>query len=181
MNTESLYVMYGLLVFGLCGGAYFLQSYISNRERKIEEKRTDELNYSWIERKTIARMSVYKFRKKAHLINPIRFTNGVTVSFVEKRDYVNCITELVEHIKFGIEYEVKGELYYDIIYHNGMISDIYLDDKYSLEDLEGYDWIIETAYNLTEDRIKKIEEEKIKEELFVKSVKNNDVVAKINQ
>lgn len=158
----------------------FIARKVEERKEK-EEKRIDKLNYSWIERKTKARMSVYEFRKKAHLINPITFTNGITVSFVEKRNCVNYITELVEYVKFGIEYEVKGELYYDIICHNGIISDIYIDDKYSLEDLEGYDWIIETAYNLTEDRIKKIEEEKIKEESFVKSVKNNDVVAKINQ
>lgn len=182
MDTESLYVMYGLLVIGLCGGAYFLQSYISNRERKIEkekkEKRIDELNDSWIERKTRARMSIYEFRKKAHLINPITFTNGITVSFVEKKKTAG---DIMRYVSFGIEYEIEGELYYDILYHDYGISDIIIDNKYSLEDLEGYNWIIETAYNLTQASIKRLKEEKTEKKMFIKDIDSNEFVSKIKQ
>lgn len=173
----------------LRGLVYFIVSLIimiifvfiarKEEERKEkEEKRIDELDNIWLERKTRARTSIYEFRKKAHLINPITFTNGITVTFVEKRDLISYYQESV---KFGVEYEVRGESYYDIISYDGTLPYIHIDDKYSLEELKGYDWIIETAYNLTEDRLNKMKEEKIKEELFVKSVKNNDVVVKINQ
>lgn len=175
MNTESLYVMFGLLVFGLCGGAYFLQSYIRTKKRELKER--EERN-KIVKRKMRADKSVHQFEKKSHLINPITFTNGITVSFTKKYNFISIYEESV---RFGIEYEIKGKSYYDVFSRNGMLVDIYIDDKYTLEDLEGYDWIIETAYNLTEDRLNKIKEEKIKEELFVKSVKNNDVVVKIKQ
>lgn len=154
----------------------FIARKVEERKEK-EEKRIDKLNYSWIERKTRARMSVYEFRKKAHLINPITFTNGITVSFVEKRDLISYYQESV---KFGVEYEVREESYYDIISYDGTLPYIHIDDKYSLEDLEGYDWIIETAYNLTEDRVNKIQKDRVEEELFVKNINNNKLISKIN-
>lgn len=175
MDVESLYVMIGLLVSGLCGTVYFLQSYIRTKKRELKER--EERNRI-VERKMRAHKSVQKFIKKSHLTNPITLTNGITVSFIKKYNFISIYEESV---RFGVEYKVNGKLYYDVLSRNGMLVDICIDDKYSLEDLEGYDWIIETAYNLTEDRINKIKEEKIKEELFVESVNNNNVVAKNNQ
>ncbi len=178
MNTEGLYVIGWLLVLGMLWGYYLLLSYIKKRKRKIEEEKERELDNLWIERKARARISVYEFRKKGHLINPITFTNGVTVSFVEKGSLTK---ELMGYSSFGIEYKINGKLYYDILCYSYDIYNIIIDDKYSLEDLKGYDWIIETAYNFTEDRINKIQEDRVEEESFVKSVKNNDIVAKIKQ
>lgn len=182
MNTESYYaafVVYGMLVIGVLGGIYFLvAAHMKTRKLEIEEKKKRELDNLWVEKKMMARNTVSEFRKKAHLINPITFSNGITVSFVKNHTHVSIYKEL---IRFGIEYKIEGKLYYDVISYDSDLSYIIREDKYSLEELKGYDWIIETAYNFTEDRINKIKEEKIKEELFVKSVKNNDVVAKINQ
>lgn len=178
MDTESLYVTIGLLVFGILGSIIFLIFYIKERKRKIEEKKKRELNDLWVEKKVMARNTVSEFSEKAHLTNPITFTNGVTVSFKIKHTHVSIYKEL---IRFGIEYKIEGKLYYDVISYDSDLSYIIGEDKYSLEELKGYDWIIETAYNLTEDRINKIKEEKTKEELIVKTVNNNELVTKINQ
>lgn len=178
MDTESLYIMYGLygmLVLGILGGIYLLVNYIKTRKRKLEkekeEKRINELDNQWAVKRVTARMSLYEFRKKAHLINPITFTNGITVSFVERENST-------KNTGFGIEYKINGKIYYDILYSSSGIDDVTTYNKYSLEDIEGYDWIIETAYNFTEDRIKKIEEDKVKEELFVKNINDNELISK---
>lgn len=178
MDTESLYVMsglYGMLVLGILGGIYLLVNYIKTRKRKLEkekeEKRRDELDNQSGVRRLTARISLYEFKKKVHLINPITFTNGITVSFVERENPT-------KNTSFGVEYKINSNLYYDILYSSSGIDDVTTYNKYSLEDLEGYDWIIETAYNFTEDRIKKIEEDKVKEELFVKNINDNELILK---
>ena len=57
MDTESLYVMIGMLVFGLCGAAYFLQSYIRTKKRELNErKERDKI----VERKMRAHNSVHQ-------------------------------------------------------------------------------------------------------------------------
>lgn len=180
MDTESLYVMSGLcgmLVMGIIGGSYFLVNYRKTRKDKLEkeeeEKRINELDNQWAVRRVTARISLYEFRKNAHLINPITFTNGITVSFVERKNPT-------KNTSFGVEYKINGKIYYDILYSSSGIDDVTTYNKYSLEDIEGYDWIIETAYALTEYRIKKIEEDKVKEELFVKNIKDNELISKNN-
>lgn len=185
MDTESLYVMSGLcgmLIIGIVGGGYFLGNYIRTRKHKLEKEKEkkiiDEVDRKRIERKVAARMSLYEFKKNVHLINPVEFNNGVTVCFREKYTYISDSTN---YIKFGIEYEVKGTTYYDPICCNGTSSYVYyVDDKYSLEDLEGYDWIIETAYNLTEDRLNKIKKERDEKESFIENINNNKLVSKNN-
>lgn len=104
-------------------------------------------------------MPIYEFKKMAHLINPITFTNGITVSFVEKKKDVG---NMIIYTSFGVEYEIKGELYYDILYYDYRTHDIVIDNEYFLEDLKEYDWIIEIAYNLTQASLNKKEEKEFK-------------------
>lgn len=158
----------------------FIARKVEERKEK-EEKKTEELDNLRTEKKIIAKISMYNFRKKVHLINPITFSNGVTVSFVEKEDSV------LNYTSFEMQYKINGKTYYDALYYDSKslydpdFPHVLVNYKYSLEELKGYDWIIETAYNLTENRINKIKEEKNKKELFVKTINNNELVAKIKQ
>ena len=178
MDREELIVICWLLILGILGGVVFLQTYISNRKLKLKKEKERKSYDSWLERKSLARISIYKFRKMAHLTNPVTFTNGVTVSFVEKE---SAISDMKSYLSFGIEYEIEGKCYCDIFYYDYGISDIIVDDKYSLEDLKGYNWIIETAYDLTENRIDRLKKEQRMEVTFVDSINNNEFVSKINQ
>ena len=125
-----------------------------------------------IDKKSAALISIREFRERAMSFSPIELINGVEVTVI--KNTLNETIDMVTDKQYTQELScLKIEFYLDEIYHcetiyseytfpcNGYYINGY--EKYSLEELQGYDWIISEMFNIVEEKKKQIHKEKLKD------------------
>lgn len=141
-----------------------------------------------IDKKSAALKSIRGFRERAMSFSPIELINGVEVTVIK-----NTLDETIDRItnrQYTQELScLKIEFYLDEIYHcetiyseytfpcNGYYINGY--EKYSLEELQGYDWIISEMFNIVEEKKKQIHKEKLKDIEVKYSILSHDLVNKV--
>ena len=204
MNNEMLVVMLIISTFiGVIIG-YIVSRIQINRRRKstltIDEDTMDEFGVITmskydktdipdpilkIEKKAAAFKSIRGFRERAMSFSPIELINGVEVTVIK-----NTLNETIDRVtnrQYTQELScLKIEFYLDEIYHcetiysefsfpyNGYYINGY--EKYSLEELQGYDWIISEMFNIVEEKKKQIHKEKLKDIEVKYSILSHDLV-----
>ena len=138
-----------------------------------------------IDKKSAALKSVRGFRERAMSFSPIELINGVEVTVIK-----NTLNETIDRVtnrQYTQELScLKIEFYLDEIYHcetiysefsfpyNGYYINGY--EKYSLEELQGYDWIISEMFSIVEEKKKQIHKEKLKDIEVKYSILSHDLV-----
>lgn len=138
-----------------------------------------------IDKKSAALKSIRGFRERAMSFSPIELINGVEVTVIK-----NTLNETIDRVtnrQYTQELScLKIEFYLDEIYHcetiysefsfpyNGYYINGY--EKYSLEELQGYDWIISEMFNIVEEKKKQIHKEKLKDIEVKYSILSHDLV-----
>ena len=141
-----------------------------------------------IDKKSAALKSIRGFRERAMSFSPIELINGVEVTVIK-----NTLDETIDRVtnrQYTQELScLKIEFYLDEIYHcetiyseytfpcNGYYINGY--EKYSLEELQGYDWIISEMFNIVEEKKKQIHKEKLKDIEVKYSILSHDLVNKV--
>ena len=141
-----------------------------------------------IDKKSAALKSIRGFRERAMSFSPIELINGVEVTVIK-----NTLNETIDRVtnrQYTQELScLKIEFYLDEIYHcetiyseytfpcNGYYINGY--EKYSLEELQGYDWIISEMFNIVEEKKKQIHKEKLKDIEVKYSILSHDLVNKV--
>ena len=138
-----------------------------------------------IDKKSAALKSIRGFRERAMSFSPIKLINGVEVTVIK-----NTLNETIDRVtnrQYTQELScLKIEFYLDEIYHcetiysefsfpyNGYYINGY--EKYSLAELQGYDWIISEMFNIVEEKKKQIHKEKLKDIEVKYSILSHDLV-----
>ena len=138
-----------------------------------------------IDKKSAALKSIRGFRERAMSFSPIELINGVEVTVIK-----NTLNETIDRVtdkQYTQELScLKIEFYLDEIFHcetiyseytfpcNGYYINGY--EKYSLEELQGYDWIISEMFNIVEEKKKQIHKEKLKDIEVKYSILSHDLV-----
>ena len=138
-----------------------------------------------IDKKSAALKSIRGFRERAMSFSPIELINGVEVTVIK-----NTLNETIDRVtnrQYTQELScLKIEFYLDEIYHcetiygefsfpyNGYYINGY--EKYSLEELQGYDWIISEMFSIVEEKKKQIHKEKLKDIEVKYSILSHDLV-----
>ena len=138
-----------------------------------------------IDKKSAALKSIRGFRERAMSFSPIELINGVEVTVIK-----NTLDETIDRVtnrQYTQELScLKIEFYLDEIYHcetiysefsfpyNGYYINGY--EKYSLEELQGYDWIISEMFSIVEEKKKQIHKEKLKDIEVKYSILSHDLV-----
>ena len=152
--------------------------------RQVESDIEKELK---IDKKSAALKSIRGFRERAMSFSPIELINGVEVTVIK-----NTLNETIDRVtnrQYTQELScLKIEFYLDEIYHcetiysefsfpyNGYYINGY--EKYSLEELQGYDWIISEMFSIVEEKKKQIHKEKLKDIEVKYSILSHDLVKK---
>ena len=140
-----------------------------------------------IDKKSAALKSVRGFRERAMSFSPIELINGVEVTVIK-----NTLNETIDRVtnrQYTQELScLKIEFYLDEIYHCETIygefsfpyDGYYINgyEKYSLEELQGYDWIISEMFSIVEEKKKQIHKEKLKDIEVKYSILSHDLVKK---
>ena len=150
--------------------------------RQVESDIEKELK---IDKKSAALKSIRGFRERAMSFSPIELINGVEVTVIK-----NTLDETIDRVtnkQYTQELScLKIEFYLDEIYHcetiysefsfpyNGYYINGY--EKYSLEELQGYDWIISEMFSIVEEKKKQIHKEKLKDIEVKYSILSHDLV-----
>ena len=150
--------------------------------RQVESDIEKELK---IDKKSAALKSIRGFRERAMSFSPIELINGVEVTVIK-----NTLNETIDRVtnrQYTQELScLKIEFYLDEIYHcetiysefsfpyNGYYINGY--EKYSLEELQGYDWIISEMFSIVEEKKKQIHKEKLKDIEVKYSILSHDLV-----
>ena len=150
--------------------------------RQVESDIEKELK---IDKKSAALKSIRGFRERAMSFSPIELINGVEVTVI--KNTLNETIDMVTDKQYTQELScLKIEFYLDEIYHcetiysefsfpyNGYYINGY--EKYSLEELQGYDWIISEMFNIVEEKKKQIHKEKLKDIEVKYSILSHDLV-----
>lgn len=140
-----------------------------------------------IDKKSAALKSIREFRERVMSFSPIELINGVEVTVIKNN--LNETIDRVTHKQYTQELRcLKIEFYLDEIYYcetiyseysfpcNGYYINGY--EKYSLEELQGYDWIISEMFNIVEEKKKQIHKEKLKDIEVKYSILSHDLVKK---
>lgn len=138
-----------------------------------------------IDKKSVALKSIREFRERVMSFSPIELINGVEVTVIK-----NTLNETIDRVtneQYTQELRcLKIKFYIDEIYHceaiygefsfpyNGYYINGY--EKYSLEELQGYDWIISEMFSIVEEKKKQIHEEKLKDIEVKYSILSHDLV-----
>ena len=138
-----------------------------------------------IDKRSAALISIREFRERAMSFSPIELINGVEVTVIK-----NTLNETIDRAtneQYTQELScLKIEFYLDEIFHcetiyseytfpcNGYYINGY--EKYSLEELQGYDWIISEMFNIVEEKKKQIHKEKLKDIEVKYSILSHDLV-----
>ena len=138
-----------------------------------------------IDKKSAALKSVRGFRERAMSFSPIELINGVEVTVIK-----NTLNETIDRVTdkqytqelrcLNIEFYLDEIYYCETIYseysfpYNGYYIVGY--EKYSLEELQGYDWIISEMFNIVEEKKKQIHKEKLKDIEVKYSILSHDLV-----
>lgn len=138
-----------------------------------------------LEKKEAAFKSIREFRERVMSFSPIKLINEVEVTVVKKN--LNKTFDRVTHKQHSgeldclrIEFYLNERYYRETIYseytfpYNGYYINGY--EKYSLEELQGYDWIISEMFNIVEERKEEILKEKIKDAEFVYSICSHNLI-----
>ena len=136
-------------------------------------------------KKVAALKSVRGFRERAMSFSPIELINGVEVTVIK-----NTLNETIDRVTdkqytqelrcLNIEFYLDEIYYCETIYseysfpYNGYYIVGY--EKYSLEELQGYDWIISEMFNIVEEKKKQIHKEKLKDIEVKYSILSHDLV-----
>ena len=138
-----------------------------------------------IDKKSAALKSIRGFRERAMSFSPIELINGVEVTVIK-----NTLNETIDRVtnrQYTQELScLKIEFYLDEIYHCETIygefsfpyDGYYINgyEKYSLEELQGYDWIISEMFSIVEEKKKQIHKEKLKDIEVKYSILSHDLV-----
>ena len=138
-----------------------------------------------IDKRSAALKSIREFRERVMSFSPIELINGVEVTVIK-----NTLNETIDRVtnrQYTQELScLKIEFYLDEIYHcetiysefsfpyNGYYINGY--EKYSLEELQGYDWIISEMFSIVEKKKKQIHKEKLKDIEVKHSILSHDLV-----
>ena len=136
-------------------------------------------------KKVAALKSVRGFRERAMSFSPIELINGVEVTVIKYT--LNETIDRVTDKQYTQELRCLNiEFYLDEIYHCETIYSEYSFpyngyyivgyEKYSLEELQGYDWIISEMFNIVEEKKKQIHKEKLKDIEVKYSILSHDLV-----
>lgn len=203
MNNEMLVVM--LIISPLVGVIIgYMVSYIQiNRRRKSavtvdkdtkklsEDMEINVVEIPWsilkIDKKAAALKSIREFRERVMPFSPIELINGVEVTVIKNTS--NKTIDRVTHKQYTQELScLKIKFYLDGVYHCETIYNQYTFphneyhvngyEKYSLEELQGYDWIINEMFNIVEEKKKQIHKEKLKDIEVKYSILSHDLVKK---
>ena len=150
-----------------------------------EQVETDIEKELKIDKKSTALKSIREFRERVMSFSPIELINGVEVTVIK-----NTLNETIDRVtneQYTQELScLKIEFYLDEIYHcetiygefsfpyNGYYINGY--EKYSLEELQGYDWIISEMFSIVEEKKKQIHKEKLKDIEVKYSILSHDLV-----
>ena len=140
-----------------------------------------------IDKRSAALKSIREFRERVMSFSPIELINGVEVTVIK-----NTLNETIDRVtnrQYTQELScLKIEFYLDEIYHCETIygefsfpyDGYYINgyEKYSLEELQGYDWIISEMFNIVEEKKKQIHKEKLKDIEVKYSILSHDLVKK---
>ena len=150
--------------------------------KRVEPDIEEKLNNI---KKEAALKSIREFRERVMSFSPIELINGVEVTVIEIT--LNETIDRVTDKQYTQELRcLKIEFYLDEIYHcetiyseytfpcNGYYINGY--EKYSLEELQGYDWIISEMFNIVEEKKKQIHKEKLKDIEVKYSILSHDLV-----
>ena len=138
-----------------------------------------------IDKRSAALKSIRGFRERAVSFSPIELINGVEVTVIK-----NTLNETIDRVtnrQYTQELScLKIEFYLDEIYHCETIygefsfpyDGYYINgyEKYSLEELQGYDWIISEMFSIVEKKKKQIHKEKLKDIEVKYSILSHDLV-----
>ena len=138
-----------------------------------------------IDKKSAALKSIRGFRERVMSFSPIELINGVEVTVIK-----NTLNETIDRVtnrQYTQELScLKIEFYLDEIYHCETIygefsfpyDGYYINgyEKYSLEELQGYDWIISEMFSIVEEKKKQIHKEKLKDIEVKYSILSHDLV-----
>lgn len=138
-----------------------------------------------IDKKSVALKSIREFRERVMSFSPIELINGVEVTVIKNN--LNKTIDRVTHKQYKQELGcLKIEFYLDEIYHCETIyseysfpcNRYYINgyEKYSLEELQGYDWIISEMFNVVEEKKKQTHKEKLKDIEVKYSILSHDLV-----
>ena len=138
-----------------------------------------------IDKKSVALKSIREFRERVMSFSPIELINGVEVTVIK-----NTLNETIDRVTneqytqelscLNIEFYLDEIYYCETIYgefsfpYNGYYIVGY--EKYSLEELQGYDWIISEMFNIVEEKKKQIHKEKLKDIEVKYSILSHDLV-----
>lgn len=138
-------------------------------------------------KKEAALKSIRDFRERVMSFSPIELINGVEVTVIK-----NNLNETIDRVTdkqytqelrcLNIEFYLDEIYYCETIYSeytfpcNGYYINGY--EKYSLEELQGYDWIISEMFNIVEEKKKQIHKEKLKDIEVKYSILSHDLVKK---
>ena len=152
------------------------------KPKQVESDIQKELK---IDKKSAALKSIRGFRERAMSFSPIELINGVEVTVIK-----NTLNETIDRVtnrQYTQELScLKIEFYLDEIYHCETIygefsfpyDGYYINgyEKYSLEELQGYDWIISEIFSIVEEKKKQIHKEKLKDIEVKYSILSHDLV-----
>ena len=138
-----------------------------------------------IDKKSTALKSIREFRERVMSFSPIELINGVEVTVI--KNTLNETIDMVTDKQYTQELScLKIEFYLYEIYHCETIyreysfpyNRFYVNgyEKYSLEELQGYDWIISEMFNIVEEKKKQIHKEKLKDIEVKYSILSHDLV-----
>ena len=150
--------------------------------KRVEPDIEEKLNNI---KKEAALKSIREFRERVMSFSPIELINGVEVTVIK-----NTLNETIDRVtnrQYTQELScLKIEFYLDEIYHCETIygefsfpyDGYYINgyEKYSLEELQGYDWIISEMFNIVEEKKKQIHKEKLKDIEVKYSILSHDLV-----
>ena len=140
-----------------------------------------------IDKKSAALKSIREFRERVMSFSPIELINGVEVTVIKNTS--NKTIDRVTHKQYTQELScLKIKFYLDGVYHCETIYNQYTFpyneyhvngyEKYSLEELQGYDWIINEMFNIVEEKKEQIHKEKLKDIEVKYSILLHDLVKK---
>lgn len=137
------------------------------------------------DKKAAALESISEFRERVMSFSPIKLINEVEVTVVKKIpvktiDSVTYNKCTKEFNCLKIEFYLDGKYYRETIYSQYEFPSyghyVYGYEKYSLEELQGYDWIISEMFNIVEEKKEEILKEKLKDIEVEYSVLSHDLV-----
>ena len=150
--------------------------------KRVEPDIEEKLNNI---KKEAALKSIREFRERVMSFSPIELINGVEVTVIKYtlNETIDRVTDkqYTQELRcLNIEFYLDEIYYCETIYseypfpYNGYYINGY--EKYSLEELQGYDWIISEMFSIVEEKKKQIHKEKLKDIEVKYSILSHDLV-----